>query len=884
MNRTAHPLPPASIQPEVPPAWHTLEPPRVVDLLRTDLRSGLGQHEADERLRRYGANAIREAPPRHWLVLLLGQFRDFMILVLLAAAVLAGLTGDLGDVVVILAIVLLNAVIGFVQEYRAEAAVHALRRMSAPSANVRRDGRVLTTSADRLVPGDVVLLEAGAIVPADLRLVEAAALAVQESALTGESHAVDKTLAALADPGLPIGDRVNMAFKGTIVARGRGVGVCVATGMSTELGRIAMLLSAADGGLTPLQRRLARFGQRLSLAVIAICALVFAAGLLRGEHTLLMLLTAISLAVAAVPEALPAVVTISLALGARKMVARQVLMRSLPAVETLGSVTYVCSDKTGTLTQNRMQVRAWHVGAGGAKEPPRDLDAEWLALRDALAVSNDVEDGPGGPVGDPTELALCEAAVMLGLDKARAAARLPRIAELPFDPVRQRMVTVHAAGGTGRAHCFVKGAPEAVLPLCTLEPAQREAAEQAAERMAQAGRRVIALASRDLPDAQAPPGEWESSLGLLGLIGLEDPPRPEARDSVVTCREAGITPVMITGDHPATARSIAAELGLLPEKGLVVTGRELDRMDDAGLDRVFGGPVAFARVSPEHKIRIVDALKRRGEFVAMTGDGVNDAPALKRADIGVAMGLSGTDVAREASDMVLLDDNFATILHAVEEGRRMYDNVRKFVRFAMSGNSAEILTILLAPFLGLPLPLLPIHILWINLVTDGLPGLALAIEPAERGVMRRPPRPPDESIFAGGMWQHIVWMGGLMAALVLLNLAWDFGHDDSAWQTTVFTTLVFAQLAHVLAIRSERESLFSLGLGSNAPLAWVVAGSVAVQLLVVYTPYGQQWFSTRPLTSAELALAFGAAFLVFAAVEVEKWLVRRGWLYGLPAS
>ena len=864
------------------PAWHVLGGGEVAGRLGVRVANGLADDEVHERLGRHGPNAIREAPPRRWTAMLLSQFADFMIMVLLAAAVLAGMTGDLQDVVVILAIVILNAVIGFVQEYRAEAAILALRRMAAPSAVVRRAGRVCTVPARAVVPGDVVLLEAGAIVPADLRLVEVAELAIQEAALTGESQAVDKQVTALEDRELATGDRVNMAYKGTVVVRGRGVGLCVATGMETELGRIASLLAQAEPGRTPLQQRLARFGQRLSIIVLAICALIFAAGLLRGEPAMLMLLTAISLAVAAIPEALPAVVTISLALGARKMVSRHALMRRLPAVETLGSVTYVCSDKTGTLTLNRMQLRAWYVGLRGDRQVPAQLDADWLALRDALAVSNDVEAGPGGLVGDPTEIALCEAAADLGLDKAAAAARLPRVGELPFDAGRQCMVTVHRAGAGTVA--FTKGAPEAVLPHCLLAEDERSAIVDAAERMAASGRRVIAFASREFAHPEVPEDEWQASLCFLALVGLEDPPRPEARESVQACRDAGITPVMITGDHPATARAIALEVGLLPPEGRVVAGRELEGFEDEALERLFAGPVAFARVSPEHKIRIVDALQRRGEFVAMTGDGVNDAPALKRADIGIAMGLSGTDVAREASDMVLLDDNFATIVHAVEEGRRMYDNVRKFVRFAMSGNSAEILTILLAPFLGLPLPLLPIHILWINLITDGLPGLALAAEPAERGVMRRPPRPPSESIFSGGMWQHMVWVGVLIAAMALLTLAWDIGVRAASWQTLVFTILVFAQLAHVLAIRSERDSLFTIGLGSNGPLAWIVAGSVALQLAVIYTPIGNQWLSTRPLAPVELALAFGAGLAVLLGVEVEKALIRRGLLYGLPAS
>jgi len=864
--------------------WHTLTTAEVAGRLEVTAASGLTATEAQRRLDQHGPNRLAEAPPRHWTAILLGQFKDFMILVLLAAAVLAGLTGELPDVAVIVAIVVLNAAIGFSQEYRAQAALRALRRMAAPSARVRRDGQVATLPADQLVPGDVVLLEAGVIVPADLRLVEAVDLAAEEAALTGESQPAAKLSDTLTDPALPVGDRHNLAFKGTVIVRGRGLGLCVATGMHTELGRIAGLLAAAKEDRTPLQRRLAAFGRRLSLLVIAICAVVLAAGLLRGEPLMLMLLTAISLAVAAIPEALPAVVTISLALGARKMVARHALMRSLPAMETLGSVTYVCTDKTGTLTQNRMQVRAWHVDGEASSTPPATLRGSWLRLRDALAVSNDVEAGAAGPVGDPTEVALFEAAEAMGLAKVDALQRLPRVAEVPFDSARQRMVTVHRDEAAGGLLAFVKGAPEAVLPLCSLDEAARQALQRVATVMADSGQRVLAFAQAAPEHADVSDGALESGLTFLGLVGMEDPPRPEAGAAVRACREAGIVPVMITGDHPATAGRIAREVGLLPADGRVITGAELEDLDDPTLAQALRAPVAFARVSPEHKIRIIDLLKRQGEFVAMTGDGVNDAPALKRADIGIAMGRSGTDVAREASDMVLLDDNFATLVGAVREGRRIYDNVRKFVKYTMTSNSAEVLTILLAPFLGMPLPLLPVHILWINLVTDGLPGLALTIEPAERGVMRRPPRPPGESLFARGLWQHMVWVGGLMAALALLVLAWSHGTGGTSWQTLVFTVLVFAQLMHVLAIRSEHDSLLSIGLMSNAPLLAVIGGSVLVQLAIVYTPLGNRWFRTEPLSLAELGVACGAALVVLLAVEAEKALLRRGLLYGGPGS
>jgi len=863
--------------------WHTLQGSAALGQLGSSVATGLAGADVESRRAQHGANAIRGASRRRWFWMLLDQFRDFMILVLLAAAVLAGLTGDLEDVIVIVAIVFMNAVIGFVQEYRAEAAIEALRSLAAPTASVRRDGRVLTVAAAELVPGDIVLLEAGRIVPADLRLIDCAALSVQEAVLTGESQPVEKQTAALEDADLAVADRVNMAWKGTTVATGRATGLVVATGMETELGRIAELLGAAEAGHTPLQLRLAAFGKRLSLAVIGICALLFAAGMLRGEPLMLMLLTAVSLAVAAIPEALPAVVTIALAIGARRMVRRNALVRRLPAVETLGSVTAICSDKTGTLTQNRMQVRAWYVAGQDHDRPPEQMDACWRRLAEALAVSNDVEEGADGPVGDPTEVALYETAAMIGDSKSAALKRLRRVGELPFDSARQFMATMHVEP-TGDRVVFVKGSPEAVLARCTPGSVDTGEVLEAASRLASTGRRVLALAVRERAPAPACGDAMAQGLALLGLVGLEDAPRPEAFEAVATCKAAGIRAVMITGDHPATARSIANELGMLPAGGRVITGRELATMDAADLEQALAGPVAFARVTPEHKVRIVEAFRNRGEFVAMTGDGVNDAPALKLADIGVAMGRSGTDVAREAADMVLLDDNFATIVTAVREGRRMYDNVRKFVRFAMAGNAAEILTILLAPFLGLPLPLLPIHILWVNLITDGLPGLALAAEPPERGVMQRPPRKPGESLFAGGLWQHLLWVGALIAGLALLGQAWSLGNGSEGWQTIVFTTLVLAQLFHVLAIRSERESLASLGLASNRALALVVAGSVLVQLAIVYTPFGHRWFNTVALSGIELLACFAAAGVVFLAVEAEKALVRRRLLYRQTAG
>jgi Ca2+-transporting ATPase len=872
-----------------PPAWHTLSTGDVLSSLHVDARQGLSSDSVQATLERHGGNEIRMGVRRGPGRILLGQFSDFMIIVLIVAAIISGIIGDPQDAAAIVVIVLLNAVIGAVQEYRAESAVAALREMAAPEARVRREGHIRTIPATEVVPGDILLLEAGGIVAADLRLLETADLRLDESALTGESEAVGKITEALTDADLPVADRRNMTFKGTLVAGGRGTGMVVATGMDTEIGRIATLLHKDEMPRTPLQRRLTRFGQRLALAVLVVCVIVFGAGLLRGEPVILMFLTAVTLAVAAIPEALPAVVTISLAFGARTMSRHHALIRRLPAVETLGSVTYICSDKTGTLTENRMRVDALFADDTHSATLPEPATAglTWLLLGKAMALNNDVHSQPAdGASGDPTEVPLYEAARAAGYDKDALERALPRLDELPFDAERKCMTTLHRDGDGITA--FIKGAPEEILARCVNRltaggtadlDAQGLLAE--AERLAAEGYRVLAFATRSLPRlAETPdPRTMEQELGFLGLVGLIDPPRAEAHAAVKLCRSAGITPVMITGDHPGTARAIAMRLGIAQEADSVLTGRELERLSSEELQAQVAHTRVFARVNPEQKIRIVQSLQARGEYVAMTGDGVNDAPALKRAEIGIAMGRKGTDVAREAADMVLLDDNFATIVMAVAEGRRIFDNIRKFVKYTMTSNAGEIWTLFLAPFLGLPLPLLPIHILWINLVTDGLPGLALTAEPAERDLMSRPPRRPGESLFAHGMWQHMIWVGVLIGGLSIGSQAWAYHSGDAHWQTIVFTVLTFAQLVHVLVIRSERESLFTLGLRSNLPLLGAVVLTVALQLAVIYLPALQSVFRTSPLDGFELLLCFAFAGVVLIAVEAEKWLVRRGWLY-----
>jgi Ca2+-transporting ATPase len=861
-------------------AWHSIDIATAAGQLGANLKSGLSSAESADRLERFGRNVLAEPDPKRPLRIFLNQFKDIMILLLFVAAVVSAAVGEVTDTLAIVVILLLNGVIGFYQEWNAEKAVRSLRELASPDAVVIRDGETKKIKAELVVPGDLVVLEAGQLVPADIRLVEAAGLKAIEASLTGESVPVEKDHRAILAGSLPLGDMVNMALKSTKLSSGRGKGIVVATGMDTEIGRIAALVQQREVEKTPLQKRLAVFGTRLSFIVLVISAVIFVSGLMRGESVLLMLMMSVSIAVAAIPEALPALVTISLAMGASRMVKKNVLIRNLSAVETLGSVTYICTDKTGTLTQNRMTVTDLFTASGRYKVDASSGSGDLTKLIEAMALNNDATfNNAGEAIGDPTETAMLSAAHGFGVDRTGIEKRYPRVGEIPFDSERKMMSTVHADPGGGYI-MITKGAAEAVLGITGkvdsdgTVTAGIDALRNVSDNASADGLRVIAFAHKKLD--VLPLDLWaEEKVGFtfLGMAGLQDPPREEAARAVSDCASAGIHTVMITGDHPATASKIARDLGIDGGPGEIVTGPELASMPPGELEGKVESIRVYSRVAPEQKYNIVQALKAKGHYVAMTGDGVNDAPALKKSDIGVAMGIMGTDVAREASDMVLLDDNFASIANAVREGRRIYDNIRKFTRYMMASNSGEIWTIFLAPLVGLPLPLVPVQILWINLITDGLPGLTLATEPEEKNIMRRPPRPPDENIFAHGLGFHVIWVGLLMGSLCIGVQAWALKHGMH-WQSMVFTVLCFSQMAHVMAIRSERESLFTQGFLTNKPLLLAVILTIALQLCTLYVPFLNPVFRTAPLSVLELSVAFAVSSIIFVAVEIEKGILR----------
>lgn len=833
--------------------------------------SGIDNLTASQRLIEHGKNLITDKKKKTVFQMLLRQLTDFMILILIAAAVISGIIGDVTDTVIILAIIILNAVVGMIQEYRAEKAMDALKQMATNSARVIREGKTVDIPASDIVPGDVVMLEAGNIIPADIRFFETHQIKVDESALTGESHNVEKNSEQLPEGDYPLGDRINMGFKGTFITNGRALAYVTATGMNTELGRIAKMIQT-DETSTPLQKRLATFGKRLSIGILLICTVIFLIGWLRGEAILTMLLTSISLAVAAIPEALPALVTIALAFGAKRLVKSNALIRKLPAVETLGSVTYICSDKTGTLTLNKMTVQETFETVAN------NSDAVFsVPLLNAMALNNDVsKDNDGKWLGDSTEVALIQYALDNNLERSHLEIKFPRVAELPFDSTRKCMTTFHKTKNGILA--ITKGAVDVLFGKLNNE--QRSLIpefERKANEMAEKGYRVLGYAIKMLPamPEKVNADETEASLTLIGFAGMIDPPREEAKQAVAECKQAGIIPVMITGDHQLTAQAIARQLGIISsEEDIVLSGSELAKLTPSEFKKIVERVRVYARVNPEQKLKIIHALQDKHHFVAMTGDGVNDAPALKNADIGIAMGINGTEVSKEASHMILLDDNFATIIVAVKHGRRIFDNILKFIKYIMTGNSGEIWAIFLAPFFGLPIPLLAIHILWINLVTDGLPGLALASEPADARIMKRKPRNPKQNIFAGGMALHILWVGFLMGVVTIGMQAYAIHSENSHWQTMAFSVLCFSQLGHVMAIRSEEESIFKIGVFSNKPLLGALFLTVGLQLMIIYTPFFNEIFRTQPLTIYELGITILVSSIVFWSVETEKWIKR----------
>jgi Ca2+-transporting ATPase len=943
-----------SSNPEAQQTWHALHTEQILNELATPPEEGLSSAEAAKRQTQYGPNQLKEAPRPTFLRLLFEQFNNFIVILLIVAALISAVLGEWVDSAAIMAIVLLNAILGIVQERRAEEALAALKKMAAPDAQVLRDGRRQTVPASTLVPGDIVFLEAGNFIPADLRLLEAVNLRVEEAALTGESVPVQKDANITLAANVPLGDRKNAAFMGTVVNYGRGRGVVTSTGMHTQIGLIATMLQNVEEEETPLQKRLEQLGKTLGTAALVVCGVVFLVGWLRGHEPLEMFMLAVGLAIAAVPEGLPAVVTISLALGMREMIHRHALIRRLSSVETLGSTTTICSDKTGTLTQNEMTVtRLWADGKSlSVTNPGRSLVGEfqenghkvtvtdYQAILTALwvgALNNDAEMEISGEaegsstyrmIGDPTEGALLVASAKAGALPRPLNHAYPRVGEIPFDSGRKRMVTIHDIKDpqpedispfddqtryTGYV-VAVKGAPDMVLGLCThyqkmddtstlLTEEQRMRILAANDTMTQEALRVLGLAFKlveEIPNTEDV-NAVESGLIFAGLVGMIDPARPEVTPALKNATDAGIRTIMITGDYPNTARAIAETIGLLRPGHQVLTGAELDKLDDQTLVKEVERTDVFARVSPEHKLRIVQALRANNEVVAMTGDGVNDAPSIKAADIGVAMGITGTDVAKESADMVLTDDNYASIVAAVEQGRVIYDNIRKFVFFLLSSNVAEIAIIFLATLAGLPTPLTVIQLLWLNLVTDGAPALALAMEKGDPGIMKRKPRPTDEPIINGTMRLGIVIQTfaqtGAVLGAFLLGLLWHLkagdvlppganpfqfllsydwrGVDVKTAETMAFVTLSLCELFRAYTVRSEREAVFKLGVFSNRYMQYAVGLSIALVLLVVNVPFLQRFFDTHFLSLVEWLVVIGFALVPAVAEEITKFFLRR---------
>jgi Ca2+-transporting ATPase len=886
--------------------WHARSSAEVADALRTDAVAGLPAAEAARRLAADGPNELPRADAVSPLTVLVAQFRSVVVWILLGAVLVSAGLGETIDAVAILAIVVLNAVIGFLQEYRAERAVAALARLTAPRARVVRDGGSVVVPAAEVVRGDVLLLDAGDLVAADARVVDARLLRTGEAPLTGESVPVEKTDDACpADTALA--DRRSMVFLGTSVASGSARAIVVATGGATELGRIAALLETASHDATPLQRKLDQVGRNLLWACLAIVVVVFGLGLARSVDLLELFMSAVSLAVAAIPEGLPAVVTVALALGVQRMARRKALVRRLPSVETLGSAQVICTDKTGTLTVGEMTVRKivtadgifavtgegygteGSIFADGA-EQPADGDAVLERLLVAAAGCNDAEltcrDGRAGVVGDPTEGALLVVAAKGGVTRERLEADMPRVATLPFDADRKRMTVLRRCGSEVRA--LAKGAPEVILERCTrlrtargvepLDDTGRARMLEASAVLASDALRVLGLAERAVDEAGADP---EQELVFLGLVGMQDPPRAEAQEAVARCRRAGVRTVMITGDHPDTARAIARELGILGPGDDALVGRDLDALDDASLARRVASVAVYARVTAEHKLRIVRAWKAGGAVVAMTGDGVNDAPALREASIGIAMGIAGTEVTKEAADLVIADDNFASIVDAVEEGRGIYDNIAKTLGYLLAGNAGELLVMLVAALLGWPLPLLPIQLLWINLVTDGLPALGLATDPIDAGVLDRPPRAPEVQLLNRRFLRRVAFTGALSATVSLVAFAAALGDGIGAARNAAFSVLVFDELLRSFAARSDTRTVWEVGLLSNLRLVGIVVGSFALQLLILNTAPLQAAFGAEPVSVNQCAVWIALGAIPVTVLELAK-IVRRGRVVAAP--
>jgi len=870
--------------------FHTIATDRALNYLKTEI-NGLSETEASQRLLSFGRNELQEGRKKTLLGMFIEQFKSVMVLILILAAVISGFLGELTDTAIIMAVVILNAVLGIVQESKAEKALAALKQMSKPFAKVRRGGEVKQIKTEDIVPGDIVIIEAGDYIPADMRLIDSASLKIEEAALTGESVPVEKFIEAIDKEDLVIGDRRNMAYLGSSVTYGRGIGVVTGTGMNTEVGKIAGYIAGDNVEETPLQKKLSEMGKYLSIGVVIIAVIIFIAGALQGRPYLEMFLTSVSLAVAAIPEGLPAIVTIVLAIGVQKMAKRNAIIRKLPAVETLGSTEIICSDKTGTLTQNKMTVKEIYFGQQvyNADSIPANADDLGIFIQ-VMTLCNDskvtrIGESGMSAVGDPTETALIYFASKYGFHKDAMEKTIPRQNEIPFDSDRKLMTTINRLND--RSRVMTKGAPDVLLERCSrmlhngkivpLTAEDFEKIKNVNSDMANKALRVLALAFKDIESipADISSQSMEHDLVFTGLVGMMDPPREEARDAVRICKDAGIRPVMITGDHKDTAAAIARELNIISNESEVITGSELDKIDQKDFINQVSRYSVYARVSPEHKVRIVKAWKENGKIVAMTGDGVNDAPALKTADIGVGMGITGTDVAKGVSDMVLSDDNFSTIVVAVEEGRKIYSNIRKAIQFLLSANMGEVITLFVATMLNWTI-LFPIHILWINLVTDAFPALALGVEKAEKDIMKQKPRKSTGSFFAGGLGINVIYQGLLEALITLATYYAGLSlYSQKTAVTMAFATLGLIQLTHSFNVRSTSKSIFKIGLFSNPYLIGAVTVSVFLHIVVILVPFLNWIFRVTPLNIRQWIIVIAASILIIPCVELVKVVQNR---------